>query len=187
MYSAAPENDLLQGDVVRRVPLNRWIGLTRQDEKPGLHSGRTHQAQWKEREMSMVLISHSCDTAVKNATKRLRLIVSPLQPIDAGLKEKVEGALGSLEALNRKPETGQKDFLNLFYYAKHEKISEVPLVADFSILHSVDRSLLTVEMKVLQLEDDVREAFRYKLGFNFARAEDDDPGPPSPPAAPPPG
>lgn len=188
MYAASPENDLLQGDVLRKVPLRRWCGLNEVQGKEGLHTEKTSTATWKDQLLSVVLVSHSCDTAVKNQAKRTRLVVTPLLPLDGGLRKKIEAALTTVDALNRKPEPGQKDFLNLFYFAPHEKLSTVPLIADLSILHSIDRPELKVEMKACQLDEGVREAFRYKVGFNFSRPEDeldDGNGPTAPPPAPP--
>lgn len=175
MYAADPdEKDLLQGDVLRGVPLRRWCGINTQDGKAGLTSKRTSTATWEELSMSVVLVSHSCDTAVKNESKRERLIVTPLVHLDVGRREKIEAKLGTIEALNRKPEAGQKDFLNLFYFGPHAKLSAEPLIADLTMLHSIDRPLLKVEMKACQLSEEIREAFRFKVGFNFARPEDDD-------------
>jgi hypothetical protein len=63
-------------------------------------------------------------------------------------------------------------------------LSAVPLVADFSILYAVDRPELKLEMKAYQLDDDHRDAFRLKVGFNFGRPEEEDEPAAVPPAPP---
>ncbi len=189
MYSGTPESDFLQGDVLKGVPISYWSGLTKDPESGGLHSGLTWAARWKERSMTVILVSHSCDVTFKNAGKRKRVIVTPLQPVGPKLRAEVEAELGSLEALNRVPEPGRRDYLNLYHYAPQDGVIAEALVADFTILHFVDRPLLQLEMKMLQLDEEHRESLRLKIGFNFARPEEAEEGAgvkgaPPPPAEP---
>jgi hypothetical protein len=171
MYSASPEADFVQGDVLLGVTRKVFDGL-RKEPKRGLHPETQWILSWKEQSMTVAIVSQSCDVSLKSKEKRERYVVTPLRRADAGIIGQIEEKLGTLEALNRKPKPGSAEYLNLFYYAPHERLDGQKLLADFTSVFAVRREDVRLDMKALQLTDEQRHAFREKVGYLFARIED---------------
>lgn len=176
MYSSEREPDILQGDVFGGFEFKEFLDYTVGSRESGGQKVSTSNASWRLVTAYIAIVSHSCDTTLANKAKRERVVVAPLIVPDEGKVRTIKEKLGDLEALDRVPEPGKTEFLNLFYYAPHELLGGVLHLIDFSNLRSIKSDQLRIEAKLVELADPARKAFRMRLGFHFARKEDDGQG-----------
>ncbi len=172
MYAVTPEDDILQGDVLKD---HSYREVAEPTTSNGERSGqRVETTTIVVRKISgfVVVVSQSCDASLKNHPKRDRLVVAPLVTPDPGLVDRISEKVGGLANLNLEPVAGRAGFLNLFYYAPHPSIGESARLVDFSSVRSVRSDGVTLEGKVLQLAAPEAKAFRLKLGAHFARPDE---------------
>jgi hypothetical protein len=167
MYRPPPlDHDLLQGDVLRAVPIVEEATV---DHRPvnGPLEDLQQEARSRLSHRMVVILSHSCDTTPRTPAGN-PVVVSPLKEIAAHFQDQIR-AHGGPERINSRAEP---TFLNWFYFAPTEALGNREWLVDFMRMQSVRFSKLQAAQKLAELTAETREALKTKLHLHFCRPEE---------------
>jgi hypothetical protein len=167
MYRPPPlDRDLLQGDVLRAVPI---IEEATVDHRPleGPLEDLQQEARSRVSHRMVVILSHSCDTTPRTPMGN-PVVVSPLKEIAPHFHEQVR-AQGGTERINS---LADPTFLNWFYFAPTDALGGREWLVDFTRMQSVRFAKLQSAVKLTELTNEAREALKFKIHLNFCRPED---------------
>ncbi|MCW5547692.1 MAG: hypothetical protein KIT44_01890 [Opitutaceae bacterium] len=154
---------LLQGDVIKDVPLVSTLALDRVQavgQSAWAYNGSLKTGY-------CAVLSHSCEIAIENGEKVTSCILAPIRKADGATTPEL------FEILRRNEvKEGQSNFIKYFYIPMHEKL-DYPRgsLVDLSKLFSVRKTSIEqlINGKILEMTDDNRVLFARKLALYFYR------------------
>lgn len=158
---------LLQGDVVKDVPLVATLALDRVQAigpTAWAYAGALKSG-------NCVVLSHSCEIAIENGEKVTSCILAPIRKADGATTPEL------FEVLRRNEvKEGESNFIKYFYIPTHDKL-DYPngTLVDLSKLFSVRKTSIDqlIGNKILEMSTESRILFGKKLALYFYRGPSD--------------